>query len=108
MVDTPGNGEGGAGAVANTGEVTEIRHVKIKVNGIVIDVTEEVEIREILIKAKGAGAVEGVVEEYAIERVDKEGELKIGETITVRESERFVAVPTGSTPVARSAQSSGW
>ncbi len=105
MVDIPGNGEGGAGAVANTGEVTEIRHVKIKVNGIVIDVTEEIEVREILIKAKGAGAIEGVIEEYAIERIDEEGELKIGETITVTESERFTAVPTGATDVAWLAQS---
>ena len=110
MVDTPGNGEGGAGAVADTGEVTEVRHVKIEVNGIVIDVTEEIEIREILIKAKDAGAIEGVIEEYVIERVDEdeEGELGIEKTITVRESEKFIAVPTGATDVARSTRSCGW
>lgn len=104
------NGEGGAGAVANVGEATEARHVKIEVNGIVIDVTEKIEVREILIKAKGAGAIEGVIEEYVIERVDvdEEGELKIEETITVTESERFIAVPTGATDVARSTQSCGW
>ena len=108
MSDIPGNGEGGAGAVAHTGEATEVRHVKIKVNGIVIDVTEEIEIREILIKAKDAGAIEGVITEYVIERIDEEGELGIERTITVKESERFVAVPTGPTDVAWSTQSCGW
>lgn len=108
MSDTPGNGEGDAGAVAHTGEATEVRHVKIKVNGIVIDVTEEVEIREILIKAKGAGAIEGVIEEYVVERIDEEGELEIEKVIKVKESERFVATPTGRTDVAWSTQSCGW
>ena len=100
MSDITGNGEGNVGAVADVGEVTAVEHVKIKVNGITIEVTEEIKIRDVLIKAKGAGAIEGVVEEYVLERVEKAGELGIEETVTVTESEEFFAVPTGRTDVA--------
>ena len=100
MSDIPGSGEGKVGAVADVGEATEVEQVKIKVNGIAIEVTEEIKIRDILIEAKGAGAIEGVVEEYVLERVEKEGELGIEETVTVTESEEFFAVPTGRTDVA--------
>ena len=100
MNNIPGNGEGKEGAVADVGEATEIEHVKIKVNGITIEVTEEIKIRDVLIKAKGAGAIEGVLEEYVLERVEKVGELGIEETVTVTESEEFIAVPTGATNVA--------
>ena len=100
MSDIPGNGEGGAGQVDN---VAEVRHVQIKVNGMVIDVTETVMVREILTKAKRAGAIEGAIEEYILERVEEEGELGelgIDETITMAELEEFLAVPTGRTEVA--------
>ena len=100
MNSIPGDDEGNVGAVTDVGEATEVEHVKIKVNGITIEVTEEIKIRDVLIKAKGAGAIEGVVEEYVLERVEKAGELGIEETVMVTESEEFVAVPTGRTDVA--------
>lgn len=100
MNDIPGGDEGGTGPVVGVDGVTEGVRVQIKVNGITIEVTEEVEVREVLDKAKDGGAIEGSVEEYIIERVEKEGEIKIGETVTVREHEEFLAVPTGKTEVA--------
>ena len=100
MNDIPGGDEGGTGPVAGVDDVTEGVRVQIKVNGITIEVTEEVDVREVLNKAKDGGAIEGSVEEYIIERVEKEGEIKIGEIVTVREHEEFLAVPTGKTEVA--------
>ena len=100
MNDIPGGDEGGTRPVAGVDDVTEGVHVQIKVNGITIEVTEKVEVREVLDKAKNGGAIEGSVEEYIIERVEKEGEIKIGETVKVKEHEEFLAVPTGRTDVA--------
>ena len=100
MNDIPSGDEGGMRPVAGVDDVTEGVRVQIKVNGITIEVTEKVEVREVLDKAKDGGAIEGSVEEYIIERVKKEGEIKIGETVTVREHEEFLAVPTGKTDVA--------
>ena len=100
MSDIPGNNEGSAGPVAN---VAEVRQVQVKVNGMVIDVAETVMVREILTRAKRAGAIEGTIEEYILERVEEEGELgELGtdETVTVTELDEFLAVPTGRTEVA--------
>ena len=100
MIDIPGSDEGGAGPVAN---VAEARHVQVKVNGMVIDVAETVMAREILTRAKRVGAIEGMIEEYILERVEEEGELGelgIDETVTVTELDEFLAVPTGRTEVA--------
>ena len=100
MTDIPGSNEGGAGPVARVDDATEVGRVKIKVNGITIEVTEKVEVREILTKARDAGAIEESVEVYVIEKVEKEGEMTIDETIEVTEFEEFLAVPTGKTEVA--------
>ena len=100
MSNIPGGDGGGAGPVANVDAATEVSRVRIKVNGVTIEVTEKVVVREMLIKARDAGAIEGSVEEYVIERVEKEGEVKIDEVIEVTESDEFLAVPTGSTEVA--------
>lgn len=72
----------------------------IKVNGMTIEVVEKVTIREVLAKAKGAGAIEGEVDEYVIERIDREGELGLEEVVVVTDQEEFLAVPTGKTDVA--------
>ena len=93
----PGGHENGAGAVANVNDATK---VPIIVNGTKIEVKKCIAIREILAKAKDAGAIEGLIDEYVIERVEEDGELKCGETIEVTPDERFLAVPIGSTPVA--------
>ncbi len=98
MGDIPGNDESGARPVANVAEV-----VQIKVNGMVIKVAETIMIREILTQAKWAGAIQGMIEEYILERVEEDGEfgeLGIEETVTVTEREEFLAVPTGRTEVA--------
>ena len=104
MSNIPGGDGGGAGPVANVDAATEVSRVRIKVNGVTIEVTEEITgkvvVREMLIKARDAGAIEGSVEEYVIERVEREGEVKIDEVIEVTESDEFLAVPTGSTEVA--------
>ena len=76
------------------------RRVEIKVNGVTVKVTREVVVREVLTKARDAGAIEGLVEEYVIERVEEEGEIAPEEIITVKELEEFLAVPTGKTEVA--------
>lgn len=98
MSDIPGNDEAGARPVANVAEV-----VQIKVNGMVIKVAETIMVREILTQAKWAGAIEGMIEEYILEKVEEEGELGvlgIDETIVVTERDEFLAVPTGRTEVA--------
>lgn len=100
MNDIPGGDESGTGPVAGVDDAVEVGRVQIKVNGITIEVTESVRVREVLARAKDAGAIEGSVEEYIIERVEREGELGIEETVTVTELEEFLAVPTGKTDVA--------
>ena len=100
MSNIPGGDGGGAGPVANVDVATEVSRVRVKVNGVTIEVTEKVTVREMLIKARDIGAIEGSVETYVIERIEKEGEVKIDEVIEVTESDEFLAVPTGATEVA--------
>lgn len=104
MSDIPGGDESGAGPVANVDSGGESRSVRIKVNGVTIEVTGKATVREILIKARDAGAIEESVEQYIIERVDREGEVGIDEIIEVTEFDEFLAVPTGATEVAQPAQ----
>ena len=100
MNKVPGNNEDNIGPVANVETSTEKSTVSIKVNGVMIEVTEEVKVHEMLIKAKEAGAIMGLIEEYVIERVEVDGELQREKMITVKELEEFIAVPTGRTEVA--------
>lgn len=100
MNNIPGSDQGDVGPLANVDDATEAMRVRIKVNGVTIEVTEKIRIREVLIKARDAGAIEGSVEGYVIERVEKEGEVTLEETIIVTELEEFLAVPTGKTEVA--------
>ena len=96
----PGNGDGDNGPVARIDESQEVERVKIKVNGVEIEVARKVKVLELIKGAKSAGAIEGLVEEYVIERMSGEGEILIDETITVEETEEFLAVPVGKTEVA--------
>lgn len=100
MAAGPGNGAGGTGPVAGVDEGGEVERVQIKVNGVEIEVAKEVRVQEIIEISKGAGAIEGLVEEYVIERVKSEGEIEVDTTITVAENEEFLAVPVGKTEVA--------
>ena len=88
------------GPVARVDESQAVERVRIKVNGVEIEVKRKVEVREIIVKAKKADAIEGFVEEYVIERVKEGGEIGFEETITVIEQEEFLAVPVGKTEVA--------
>ena len=100
MAAGPGNGDGGVDPVARVDESQAVERVRIKVNGVEIEVKRKVEVREIIVKAKKADAIEGFVEEYVIERVKEGGEIGFEETITVIEQEQFLAVPVGKTEVA--------
>ena len=100
MYKFPGNNEDIIGSVTNVENSLAPRSVSIKVNWVTIEVTEEVKIRDVLIKAKEAGAIMGIIEEYVIERVEVDGELQREKMITVKELEEFIAVPTGRTEVA--------
>ena len=100
MAAGPGNGDGGVGPVARVDEHQAVERLRIKVNGVEIEVAKEVKVREIIVKAKKADAIEGFVEEYVIERVKEGGEIGFEETITVIEQEQFLAVPVGKTEVA--------
>lgn len=100
MNDIIGKDASDVGPVAKIDDVTEVNRVLIEVNGTTIEVTKSVSVHEILTKTRNAGAIEGLIEEYIIERVEREGEIKLEETITVTEGERFFAVPTGKTEVA--------
>lgn len=99
MSDIP-DSHGSAGPATVVDETTTVSRLQIKVNGIVIKVTEHVKVRELLIKAKGARAIEGIIEEYVIERVSEGGQHGLEEIITVTVDEEFLAVPTGPTTVA--------
>lgn len=101
MYKFPGNDEDMIGAVTNVENSTATSSVSIKVNWVAIEVTEEVKVRDVLIKAKEADAIMGFIDEYVIERVEVEGELQREEMITVKEQEEFIAVPTGPTKVAQ-------
>lgn len=91
-----------AGPVTDTGQAATDRRTKIKVNGIEIEVTVQITAAEILERAAEAGAIEGMVvdDEYVVERVEVEGEIGPEELLIVTELEEFMAVPTGTTPVA--------
>ena len=100
MSDILGEVGGPIGPVAQVGEAEEVVSVRIKVNGVTIEVTQEVVIKDILTKAKEAACFGGAVEEYVLERVSEDGELSPDETIIVVEAEEFLAVPVGKTEVA--------
>lgn len=95
----PGS-DGSVGPAAGVGEAAESRQVSITVNGIRIQVTERVLVREVVKKASEAGAISGFVEEYVIERIDTIGEYGLEVTIEVQESDEFMAIPIGKTPLA--------
>lgn len=100
MYRFPDNNEYNVGLVPNVESGTENSSVSIKINGVIIEVTEEVKVRDVLEKAKEAGAIMGIVDEYVIERVKVEGEIQREEVIKVKEQEKFIAIPTGPTDVA--------
>ena len=87
-------------SVARGGESPGVERVPIKVNGVEIEVAEEVLVRELVAKAKERGAIAGSVDEYVVERVTLEGEFAITETIRIGEHEEFLAVPVEPTTVA--------
>lgn len=90
----------GTGPAASVDEKTEDRSLEIKVNGLTVKVTERIGIHKLLVKAKSVGAIEGIIDEYAIERVSEDGRYGLEDTITVKADEEFLAIPTGPTPVA--------
>ncbi len=104
MNRAPGD-DSNARPVANVDESSESELVSIIVNGAEIHVAERVTVREILKSASSAGAISGLVEEYVIERVEREGDHGPDDEIIVVESEEFMAVPAAPTPVAAGARS---
>ena len=96
----PGSTNGDAGPIARVDDSQKVDRVKIKVNGITLDVPKTLAVREVLELAKDAGAIAGSVDEYVIERVTVEGEIGPEDSITVTEMEEFMAVPIGKTEVA--------
>ncbi len=100
MNKVPDNSEDNVGPVVNVENGTENSSVSIKVNWVIIEVTKEVKVREVLKKAKEAGAIMMSIDDYVIERVEVEGELQREDVIIVKEQEEFIAVPTGPTEVA--------
>ena len=101
MNEVPGNNEDNIGPVINVEDGTATSSVSIIVNGVTIEVTEEVKVHEVLVKAKEAGAIMGIIDEYVIEKVEVAGEFQREEMIIVKEQEEFIAVPTGRTEVAQ-------
>lgn len=77
-----------------------LEQLSVKVNGVEIEVAERVLVRDLIVEAKGKGAIAGSVDEYVIERIAQEGEFGAHETIRVSEHEEFLAVPVAGTPVA--------
>ena len=100
MSNILGENRAGTGPVAATDDPAEIGRVPIKVNGMTIEVARSIEAHEILTKARDAGAIEGSIDEYIVERVEEVGEIGLDERITVTDREEFVVVPKGSTPIA--------
>ena len=96
----PGDTNGEVGPIGRVDEPQTADRVRIKVNGLTIRVATTLTVREVLEAAKTAGAIEGSVDEYVIERVTAEGEIGPQETITVTDLEEFMAVPIGKTEVA--------
>lgn len=96
----PGNTHDKGAPVPRVEDSEQVDRVQIKVNGITLEVTRTVVVRDILEAAKGAGAIAGRVDEYVIERVTAEGEIGPEVTITISDLEEFMAVPIGKTEVA--------
>lgn len=87
-------------SVARGDESERARRVPVKVNGVEIEVAEEVRVQELIEMARDSGAIAGSVDEYVIERVTEDGELRGDETIRISEREEFLAVPVEATTVA--------
>lgn len=100
MATDAGNDKNKGGAVAPSGEARAVERVRVKVNGVEIEVTEEVLVRELVAKAKDKGAIAGYVNEYVVERTTEGGEFGIDETIRISDQEELLAVPEGGTTVA--------
>jgi len=104
MASEAASGSNKAGSVAPVDESRGVESLRVKVNGVEIEVTEEVVVaRELVVKAKEKGGIAGYVDEYVVERLNQEGEIRIDETIRITEHEEFLAVPAEATPIARSA-----
>ena len=86
---------------APSGETRGVERIRVKVNGVEIEVTEEVVVRELVVKAKEKGGIAGFVDDYVVERLNQEGEIRIDETICLSEREEFLALPAQG-PLARS------
>ena len=98
-----------ASDIENNGEVRPVdrgdesqgaRRVPVKVNGVEIEVAEEVRVQELIELARDKGAIAGSIYEYVVERVTQEGEFGIDETIRITEREELLAVPVEPTTVA--------
>ena len=100
MNDILDSQSGDVGPVTSVGGKTKDSSLEIKVNGLAVKVTERIGIHKLLVKAKSVGAIEGIIDEYAIERVSEDGRYGLEDTITVTSDEEFLAIPTGPTPVA--------
>ncbi len=92
--------KGGVRSVARGDESQGARRVPVKVNGVEIEVAEEVLVRELVDKAREKGAIAGSVNECVVERVTQEGEFGIDETIRITEREELLVVPVEPTTVA--------
>ena len=92
-----------ARSVARGDESQGLECIPVKVNGVEIEVPEEVLVRDLVAKAKEKDAIAGSVDDYVVERLTQEGEFRIDETIRISEQEELLAVPVDATPVARSA-----
>lgn len=101
MTSEAASGSNKAASVAPVDESRGVEPLRVKVNGVEIEVTEEVVVaRELVVKAKENGGIAGYVDEYVVERLNQEGEIGIDETIRITEHEEFLAVPVEATPVA--------
>ena len=100
MNKVPGNNDDNSGSVDLAENDTVETLVQIKVNGVMIEVAEQVKVEDLLIIAKKARAISGEIKEYIIERFEEEGEKQREEIIIVKEQEEFLAVPVGRVEVA--------
>lgn len=89
-----------ARSVAPGDESRGLESIPVKVNGVEIEVLEEVRVQELIEMARAKGAIAGTVDEYVIERVTEDGELRGDEIIRISEREEFLAVPVEPTTVA--------
>lgn len=100
-IDADNHNEASSAAPGDESQGLEL--IPIKVNGVEIEVAEEVRVQELIEMARDNGAIAGSVDEYVIERVTEDGELRGDEIIRISEREEFLAVPVEPTTVARSA-----